>query len=179
MLGLSRLIRPFSRFPTASPTWIRSFATKKHKKILKFAKGYIGRANRCYRIAINRVEKAWLMAYRGRKIKKRSMRRLWISRINAGARIYGVPYNRLIAGLNATKIDLNRNILANLAVTEPLSFKSVIDVTCANDPYLSRRHIAPATPRTDDIRALLAKFDDHDEDFDDSDEWDDEIDAVE
>mmetsp|Transcript_893 Transcript_893/g.2518 ORF Transcript_893/g.2518 Transcript_893/m.2518 type:complete len:187 (+) Transcript_893:33-593(+) len=158
----------------------RCLATQKHKKMLKFAKGYVGRANRCYRVALNRVQKAWLAAFRGRKEKKRAMRKLWISRINAGSRIYGVPYNRLIAGLNNSNVELNRNVLANLAVTEPLSFKSVVDVVCVHDPYLSTRHLRPRTASNEDVLALLHKFgvDDGDVDWDDQGQWDDEIPAL-
>lgn len=122
------------------PVWIatRHLASNKHKKFIKFAKGYRGRANRCFRIAVQRVEKAWQHAYRDRKVKKRMMRRLWIERINAGTRMYGVPYNRFIAGLATANIDLNRKVLADLAATEPYSFKSVVEVTRSKDPYLQQ-----------------------------------------
>lgn len=123
------------------PVWIatRALASQKHKKFIKFAKGYRGRANRCFRVAVQRVEKAWQHAYRDRKVKKRIMRRLWIERINAGARMYGVPYNRFIAGLATANIDLNRKVLADLAATEPYSFRSVVEVTRSKDPYLQQR----------------------------------------
>ena len=149
--------------PSAVVVPSRSMASKKHKKMIKLAKGYIGRANRCFRIALQRVEKAWLTAYRGRKEKKRSIKRLWIQRINAGSRAYGVPYNRLIAGLHSCNIELNRNVLSNLAMTEPLSFKAVIDVTAANDPYLSvTRHIKVKTHAEENMRMLLEKFGEND-----------------
>eukprot|EP01036_Dinobryon_divergens_P030989 gene30989-40319_t len=106
----------------------RTFANHKHKKMIKLAKGYRGRANRCFKIAKHRVMKARQYAYVGRKLKKRDFRKLWIQRINAGSRMYGLPYNRLIGQLNKSAIILNRKVLADLAVTEPLSFKSVVEV---------------------------------------------------
>ncbi|EGB09885.1 hypothetical protein AURANDRAFT_8683, partial [Aureococcus anophagefferens] len=109
----------------------RGFASRKHKKFIKLAKGYRGRANRCFRIAVQRVEKAWQYAYRDRKVKKREMRKSWIRSINASSRAYGVPYNRFIAGMRSADIDLNRKVLADLAVNEPLSFLSVLEVTRA------------------------------------------------
>ncbi|KAJ8599951.1 hypothetical protein CTAYLR_002829 [Chrysophaeum taylorii] len=115
------------------------FASNKHKKFVKWAKGYRGRANRCFRIAVQRVEKAWQHAYRSRRVKKRDMRRLWITRINAATRAYDVPYNRFIAGLSTASIHLNRKVLSDLAMTEPFSFRSVVDVTRSLDPYLANK----------------------------------------
>ncbi|TMW63193.1 hypothetical protein Poli38472_002134 [Pythium oligandrum] len=100
----------------------------KHKKILAMAKGYRGRANSCYRTAINRVEKGLQYQYRDRKQKKRDMRGLWIQKINAGARQEGLSYSKLFGELPHTGIELNRKILADLAATEPFSFKSVLEV---------------------------------------------------
>lgn len=119
---------------SASRRW---FASKKHKKILRLAKGFRGRANRCFRIAVQRVEKSWQHAYRSRKLKKRRLKALWITKINAAARLYGVPYNRFMASLPKSNIQLNRKVLANLAETEPYSFRSVLEVTRARDPYLT------------------------------------------
>ncbi|CAM9892963.1 unnamed protein product [Heterosigma akashiwo] len=102
-------------------------ASYKHKKIISMAKGYKGRANRCFRIAINRVEKALQYAYRDRKVKKREMRKLWIERINAGARQHGIKYSAFINALLKSNVELNRKVLADLAVHEPYSFKSVVD----------------------------------------------------
>ena len=82
---------------------------------------------------MQRVEKAWQYAYRDRKVKKREMRKSWIRSINASSRAYGVPYNRFIAGMRSADIDLNRKVLADLAVNEPLSFLSVLEVTRAAD----------------------------------------------
>eukprot|EP00638_Chattonella_subsalsa_P008682 CAMPEP_0117756824 /NCGR_PEP_ID=MMETSP0947-20121206/14334_1 /TAXON_ID=44440 /ORGANISM="Chattonella subsalsa, Strain CCMP2191" /LENGTH=162 /DNA_ID=CAMNT_0005576537 /DNA_START=269 /DNA_END=757 /DNA_ORIENTATION=+ len=105
----------------------RNMASFKHKKIIKMAKGYRGRANRCFRVAINRVEKALQYSYRDRKVKKREMRKLWIERINAGARQHGMKYSNFIYALSCSDIELNRKVLADLAMNEPYSFKSVVD----------------------------------------------------
>lgn len=100
-------------------TWSR------HKKIIAMAKGYRGRANSCYSVAVNRVQKGLLYAYRDRKNKKREMRKFWIQRINAGARDEGLTYSHFIHRLAQSGIGLNRKVLADLAATEPYSFKSV------------------------------------------------------
>ena len=100
----------------------------KHKKILKMAKGYRGAANSQYKTAANRVHKALQHAYRGRKLKKRNMRALWIQRMNAGAREQNASYAWLISSMNESNIQLNRKMMAELAVTEPYSFRSVVEV---------------------------------------------------
>lgn len=112
-------------WPPAAPA--RTFASVKHKKLLKMAKGYRGRANSCYTVALQRVQKALQYAYRDRKVKKREFRTVWITRLNAASRQHGLAYSRLIKGLNDANIELNRKVLADLAVTEPLTFKGVID----------------------------------------------------
>ena len=91
------------------------------------AKGYRGRAKNCYRIAIQRVEKALQYAYRDRRTKKRDFRRLWIQRINAAVREYGLIYSRFINGLKLANIDLDRKVLANIAVKEPSIFKQIVE----------------------------------------------------
>mmetsp|Transcript_10892 Transcript_10892/g.17730 ORF Transcript_10892/g.17730 Transcript_10892/m.17730 type:complete len:140 (-) Transcript_10892:209-628(-) len=107
---------------------VRGMANHRHKKIIKLAKGYRGRANRCYTVAYHRVLKARQYAYRDRKVKKREFRSLWIQRINAASRMYGLPYSVLMNKLDQSDIGLNRKVLSELAVTEPLSFKSVVEV---------------------------------------------------
>eukprot|EP01031_Cornospumella_fuschlensis_P035629 gene35629-43214_t len=107
---------------------IREMASKKHKKVLKRAKGFRGRASRCFTVAFHRVQKAKQYAYRDRKVKKRDMRSLWIMRMNAACRMYSMPYSHLISGMAKTSIALNRKVLSELAVQEPLSFKSVVEV---------------------------------------------------
>lgn len=108
---------------------VRGMANHRHKKILKLAKGYKGRANRCYTIAIQRVTRAKQNAYRGRKEKKRNFRKLWIQRINAASRMHGVAYSILINNLAKSDIVLNRKVLSDLAVTEPLTFKAIVEVS--------------------------------------------------
>ena len=106
----------------------RSFASKKHKKIIKMAKGYRGRANRCFTVAIQRVEKGLLHAYRDRRVKRRDFRKLWIQKINAGSRMYGVPYSKLIPKLEKANIQLNRKILADFVEMEPYAFRGIIEI---------------------------------------------------
>jgi len=100
---------------------------RRRKKILKMAKGYYGSRSKVYTVAKNTVEKGLLYAYRDRKTKKREFRALWIQRINAGAREHGISYSQLIGKLNAKNIDLNRKVLADLAMNNPEAFKAVVD----------------------------------------------------
>lgn len=104
-----------------------SVAKKRHKKVLQLAKGYRGRAKNCFRVAIEKVEKALRYAYRDRRAKKRDFRALWIQRINAGVRQYGLVYSQFINGLSLANIDLDRKVLADLAVREPEAFESVVN----------------------------------------------------
>ena len=99
----------------------------RHKKIIKMAKGYQGRAKNCYRIALQRVEKALQYAYRDRRTKKRDLRGLWIQRINAAVREYGLVYSRFASGLKLANIDLDRKILSDIAVKEPNAFKQIVE----------------------------------------------------
>lgn len=102
-------------------------AHKRHKKILKMAKGYQGRNRKCFRIAVEKVEKALQYAYRDRRNKKRNFRALWIQRINAGVRAYGLTYSRFIDGLNKAGIEVDRKILADLAMNQPEGFKALVE----------------------------------------------------
>jgi len=106
-------------------------AKKRHKKYLKMAKGYRGAGSRLYRTARERVEKALCNAYRDRKRKKREFRKLWIMRINAAARINGLSYSRLINGLKLAGIELNRKVLADMAVRDPAVFAKVAEAAKA------------------------------------------------
>jgi len=99
---------------------------RRRKKILKAAKGYFGARSKVYTVAKNAVDKAMGYAYRDRKNKKRAFRRLWIARINAGARQHGISYSRLMFGLKQANIDLNRKVLADLAMNHPDAFKEVV-----------------------------------------------------
>lgn len=98
----------------------------RHKKIIGLAKGYRGRSKNCYRIAVQRVEKALQYAYRDRRNKKRDFRGLWIQRINAATREHGLTYSRFINGLAKAGIEVNRKILADLAVFDPAAFKAIV-----------------------------------------------------
>ncbi len=102
-------------------------ARARHKKILALAKGYRGRRKNVYRVAKQAVMKAGQYAYRDRRTRKRVFRALWIARINAGARSHGVTYSRFIAGLKKASIDLDRKILADMAVNDPAAFGSIVD----------------------------------------------------
>ena len=99
----------------------------RHKKILKMAKGYRGRSKNCFRIALQRVEKALQYAYRDRRNKKRDFRGLWIQRINAGVRELGLTYSVFINGLSKAGIQVDRKIMADLAMNQPEAFKSLVD----------------------------------------------------
>jgi large subunit ribosomal protein L20 len=108
----------------------------KHKRWLKLAKGFRGRAKNCYRIARPRVMKALQHAYKGRKLKKRQARSLWIQRINAGVRSidHGASYSWFINGMRRGDMELNRKVLSELAITEPFSFRSVYEVAADVSP---------------------------------------------
>lgn len=106
-------------------------AKKRHKKYLKMAKGYRGAGSRLYRTARERVEKALCHAYRDRKRKKREFRKLWIMRINAAARINGLSYSRMMNGLKLAGIELNRKVLADMAVRDKAAFAKVAEAAKA------------------------------------------------
>jgi large subunit ribosomal protein L20 len=106
-------------------------AHARHKKVLKRAKGYQGRNSTCFRIATEKVEKGLQYAYRDRKNRKREFRRLWITRINAAARICGLSYSRFMNGLMKAGIEVDRKILAELAVNNPTDFAKLADAAKA------------------------------------------------
>ena len=99
----------------------------RHKKIIKKAKGYRGRNKNCFRIAVQRVEKGLQYAYRDRKARKRSFRALWIQRINAAARLHEMTYSQFINGLKKAGIDLDRKVLADIAVHDADGFKALVE----------------------------------------------------
>jgi large subunit ribosomal protein L20 len=101
-------------------------ARKKRRKVLAEAKGYWGIKKSSYTYAKEQVERSLAYAYRDRKVKKREFRRLWIMRINAGARANGLSYNQFIAGLKAADVELDRKILADLAVSDPKKFGEIV-----------------------------------------------------
>ena len=102
-------------------------ALKRHKKVLKLAKGYYGARSRVFRVAKQAVIKAGQYAYRDRKQRKRQFRALWIARINAGARQNGLSYSRLIAGLKKANVEIDRKVLADLAMNEQQAFAAVVE----------------------------------------------------
>ena len=99
----------------------------RHKKVIDAAKGYRGRRKNTFRIANQAVEKAGQYAYIGRKLKKRQFRAIWIQRINAAAREHDLTYGRFIHGLTKAGIEVDRKVLADLAVSEPAAFKSLVE----------------------------------------------------
>ncbi|MEE1046677.1 MAG: 50S ribosomal protein L20 [Clostridia bacterium] len=99
----------------------------RHKKILKLAKGYRGAKSKLYRTANQAVMKSLAYAYRDRKAKKREFRQLWIARINAAARMNGISYSKFINGLKNKGIEINRKMLAEIAVSDPAAFKALVD----------------------------------------------------
>ncbi len=104
-------------------------ARKRHKKYLKLAKGYWGRKHLLYKTAREAVEKALKYSYRDRRARKRDFRSLWVVRINAQAREYGLSYSNLIAGLKKAKIEINRKMLAELAINQPSDFQRLVDAS--------------------------------------------------
>lgn len=102
-------------------------AHARHKKVVDKATGYYGRRKNVFRVAVQAVEKAQQYAYRDRKVRKREFRALWIQRINAGVRQYGMTYSAFMNGLKLAGIDLDRKVLSDLAIREPDAFKQIVD----------------------------------------------------
>jgi large subunit ribosomal protein L20 len=109
----------------------------RHKKVLKAAEGYYGRRKSTIRIAKQAVEKAGQYAYRDRRVKKRNFRALWIQRINAAVRDYGLTYGRFIDGLSKAEIAVDRKVLSDLAITEPAAFGVLVEKAKAALAYLA------------------------------------------
>ena len=109
------------------PRSVNAVASRaRRKKILKQAKGYFGARSKVYTVAMNAVEKGLQYSYRDRKAKKREFRSLWIQRINAGARIHGTTYSKLMHGLSEKNIELNRKVLADMAMNHPQTFEQIV-----------------------------------------------------
>ena len=104
-------------------------ARRKHKKILKLAKGYRGSKSKLFRVAKQQVMKSGQYAYIHRRLKKRDFRKLWIARINAAARINGTTYSRMVHGLKTAGVDINRKMLAELAVNDPQGFTKLAELS--------------------------------------------------
>jgi large subunit ribosomal protein L20 len=100
-------------------------ARRRRNRLLKLAKGFRGGRSKLFRTAADSVDKALMYAYRDRKAKKRDFRKLWIARINAGARMNGLSYSKLISGLKSANIELDRKVLAELAVSDPAAFSQI------------------------------------------------------
>jgi len=106
-------------------------AKKKHKRVLKLAKGYRGARSKQYRVAKQSVMRALTSAYEGRKQRKRQYRRLWIVRINAAARMNGLSYSQLMHGLKLANVDVNRKMLAEMAISDAEGFAAIVEVAKA------------------------------------------------
>ena len=102
-------------------------AKKNHKKVLKLAKGYYGRKSKLFKVANQQVMKSLQYAYIGRRLRKRDFRKLWIARINAAARINGISYSRMMNGLKKSGVEINRKILADLAVNDAAAFTALAE----------------------------------------------------
>ena len=110
------------------PRSVNAVASRaRRKKVMKQAKGFFGRRKNVWTVAKNAVEKAMQYAYRGRKEKKRNFRALWITRINAGTREHGMSYSQFMGALKKNNIELNRKVLADLAMNHPEAFKAIVD----------------------------------------------------
>ena len=101
-------------------------ARRRRNRLLKWAKGFRGKRSKCHAVANESVQHAWLHMYRSRKVKKRDFRSLWIMRINAAARGIGVSYSKLMGKLGTTNIGLNRKMLAEIAISDPVAFKAIV-----------------------------------------------------
>jgi len=101
-------------------------ARKRRNKVLKLAKGFRGGRSKLFRTAADAVDKALMYSYRDRKVRKRDFRRLWIARINAGARMNGLSYSKFIHGLKLANVELDRKVLADLAISDPAGFSKVV-----------------------------------------------------
>lgn len=101
-------------------------ARRRRNRLLKWAKGFRGKRSRCHGIANEAVQHAWMHMYRSRKVKKRDFRALWIQRINAAARTLGVSYSKLMGQLHKSGVELNRKMLAEIAISDPVAFQKII-----------------------------------------------------
>ena len=110
------------------PRSVNSVAKRaRRKKVMKQAKGYFGRRKNVWTVAKNAVDKAMLYSYRDRRAKKRTFRALWITRINAGARLHGMSYSQFMGKVKSNNIELNRKVLADLAMNHPDAFEAIIN----------------------------------------------------
>ena len=122
-------------------------AHARHKKILDMAKGYRGRNKNVFRVAVEKVEKGLQYAYRDRKAKKRSFRSLWIQRINAATRIHDMTYSRFISGLIKAGVELDRKVLADIALKEPQAFAKLVETAKAALKKKNKKELAKGQSR--------------------------------
>ena len=101
-------------------------ARRRRNRLLKWAKGFRGKRKNCHAIANESVQHAWMHMYRSRKVRKRDFRSLWIQRINAAARTLGISYSKLIGKLGKADVQLNRKMLAEIAISDPVAFKAIV-----------------------------------------------------
>ena len=102
-------------------------ARRRRNRVLKWAKGFRGKRKNCHAIANESVQHAWMHMYRSRKVRKRDFRALWIQRINAAARNLGISYSKLMGKLNGGKVTLNRKMLAEIAISDPVAFQAIVN----------------------------------------------------
>ncbi len=103
-------------------------ARRRRNRILKVARGFRGGRSKLWRSAVEAVRRSWVYAYKHRRLRKRDFRRLWITRINAASRQYGMSYSRFIAGLTRANVKLDRKMLSELAIHEPATFEKIVDI---------------------------------------------------
>ena len=108
-------------------------ARRRRNRIMKAAKGFIGKRSRCHSIAAEAVHHSWMHMYRGRKEKKRNFRGLWITRINAASRPLGHSYSRLMGSIKSRDIELNRKMLAEIAVSDPATFRAIVNTATSSE----------------------------------------------
>ena len=101
-------------------------ARRRRNRLLKHAKGFRGKRSKCHAVANEAVQHAWLHMYRSRKVRKRDFRALWIQRINAAARTLGLSYSKLVGKLGTANVQLNRKMLAEIAISDPVAFKAIV-----------------------------------------------------
>jgi large subunit ribosomal protein L20 len=101
-------------------------ARRRRNRLLKWAKGYRGKRSKCHAIANESVQHAWMHMYRSRKVRKRDFRALWIQRINAAARTLGISYSKLMGKLGKAEVQLNRKMLAEIAISDPVAFQAIV-----------------------------------------------------
>ena len=131
-------------------------ARRRRNRVLKLARGFRGRRHNCYKRAVEAVERALMQSARGRRVRRRDFRSLWIARINAAARMSGVSYSRFIAGLKKAKVELDRKVLADIAIADPQAFAAIAKRAAAeklrSQNFTGAAPVAPTRPRCELLR---------------------------